>query len=388
MRRFLQRAAKRLLRTPTTEDLDRLRVSRDEHRTRAQQWRARSEALSGRLAELVEQRDARIGELRRELGQRRRSTPKQSVLRYPLHARAGRLPLLSHDVAAAQAREERLLAASPAYRAAIEAPEKRAERLALVEAEGLRWWVPGDDRMPDRLPRATRQGLPLRAILQTRELAIGGLMIDLGANIGRTSIPRVILGDVRAVYGAEPDPDNYACLVQNVVEHGLRGLVLPDQVAIGAARGEVLLRRSKYIGGHRVLQPGVDPPAGDTVRVPCWTLDDWTAHLGIERQAVTFIKADVQGSEVAVLRGAAAMLAQRQIVWLMEVDPALLAEFGTSAAELLGLLQQHFTHFIDIGARTPGERVQRTSVLGEALGRLGTDEAKTDLLLFTGTDQH
>ena len=31
-------------------------------------------------------------------------------------------------------------------------------------------------------------------------------MLDLGANVGRMSVPRVVLGDAMVAYCAEPDP--------------------------------------------------------------------------------------------------------------------------------------------------------------------------------------
>lgn len=386
MKSLISRVVSRLRHAPDPANEEKLRAAVAEQRQRALQWRAKAGAQSRRIEELngcIEEREARIRELRDELDRRRRSAPRPSVLRYPLHARRDRLPLLSHDREAARWREERLLAASPAYAAAVAAAAAPTPGLERTALEGLAWWVPTDSRMPQRMDRAARQGLPLRAILQTRELAIGGVMLDLGANIGRTSIPRVILGDVRAVYAAEPDPGNYACLVRNVVEHRLQGFVLPDQIAVGATRGEVHLRRSKYIGGHRVLQgPDAAAATGDVIPVAMWPVDAWIEHLGIEPGAVTFVKVDVQGSEVGVLRGAQSLLAQPQVVWLMEVDPSLLKSAGTSTNELLGLLQQHFTHFIDIGTTDPGDRVQTTATLGESLGYLGPDHGKTDLLLF------
>ena len=73
------------------------------------------------------------------------------------------------------------------------------------------------------------QDFPYRAIAQTREAGIGGVMIDIGANIGRMSIPRVVLGDATLAYCLEPDPLNYACLVRNIRDNGLAGLALADQ---------------------------------------------------------------------------------------------------------------------------------------------------------------
>src|SRR6185436_11482148 len=100
--------------------------------------------------------------------------------------------------------------------------------------DGLLWWlaVPRTEETAFAERMLTKERFPYRALTQTRELAIGGIMLDLGANIGRTSIPRAIAGDATAVYCAEPDPLNFACLFRNVVDNGLQGLVLPDNVAI------------------------------------------------------------------------------------------------------------------------------------------------------------
>jgi FkbM family methyltransferase len=240
----------------------------------------------------------------------------------------------------------------------------------------------GCPRLPERAARTERQGFPYRVLLQTREVAVGGVMLDLGGNIGRTSVVRALLGDVTAVYAAEPEPANYAALVQNVLTHGMRGLVLPDQVAIGAARGEVQLHRSRFMGGHRVLFGREYDEAHQVVRVPCWPVDAWMEHVGCDPRAVTFVKVDVQGSEIDLLRGATALLARRQAAWQLEIDPGLLAKAGRGVPELLALVRAHFTHFIDIGSPKPGPRLQPVDGLAEWLDYLGAAQVKTDLILL------
>ena len=127
-------------------------------------------------------------------------------------------------------RESAFAVRADAYREAINGSAGVPAGAANVVIAGLSWWIPkspdGDGGINRRLEGQRR--LPLAEILQTRELAVGRLMIDIGANIGTTSIPRVLLGDFNYVYAAEPDPGNYACLVRNVVDNGLRGLVLPE----------------------------------------------------------------------------------------------------------------------------------------------------------------
>jgi FkbM family methyltransferase len=208
-------------------------------------------------------------------------------------------------------------------------------------------------------------------------------MLDLGANIGRMAIPRVVLGDVTAAYCAEPDPLNFACLVRTVVDNGLQGLVLPDQTAIGDRNGTVSLLREGASGNFRVVTDSASAKE-NIVDVPCCTLDDWVERLGIDLDAVTFIKVDVEGFERRVVSGAARVLASRHIAWQMEIKPKGLRGAGDEPAGLYADLQRPFTHFIDLNRRAAGARIRAITELGDALAYIEPD-GKTDVLLFSAS---
>jgi FkbM family methyltransferase len=144
--------------------------------------------------------------------------------------------------------------------------------------------------------------LPLVEILRTREAISNGTMLDIGANIGLTSVTRAVMGDADVVYAAEPAPDNFACLVRAVIENGLRGIVLPDRVAISDHDGTATLRLSGSIGGHALL------PQSRGIDVPTMTLDTWVRRLGIDTLTVRYVKIDTQGHECHVLAGAPDLL--------------------------------------------------------------------------------
>ena len=349
----------------------------------AAHWRRKAERLTqqrARSRKRIEALKRTVEEARAKLLTERRLMLSVEVIEQLFPLRAHRPLFLPDERAAAGAREQRFIQTSANYQRVI-AEQAEPQSLQRLIVAGVPWWIPLDERLPERAARAVDQSFPFRALLQTREIAVGGVMLDLGANIGRTSIPRILLGDVRAVYAAEPDPANYAALTRNVVEHRVRGFVLPDNVAIGATRGEVRLRRSRFMGGHRVL--GEDAAAKEgAVVVPAWPVDEWLAHHGVDLDTVSFVKVDTQGSEVNVLRGATALLAREGVAWQIEVDPQLLTTFGTSAGELLDLIERHFTHAIDLGPLEPGPRVQPVHQLRQALAYVGTRVHKTDVLLF------
>ena len=318
----------------------------------------------------------------RRLRTARREAPSVDVLRQTFSRRnATRGARVGAQ--AFRGREERLLGVSTSYRSAVESlansPAPAARKL---ECEGLSWWVPGRAGKEQTTSREVeRQRFPFRGILQTRGVAIGGIMLDLGANVGRMSVPRVVLGDAVAAYCAEPDPVSYACLARNVIDNGLGGLVLPDQRAIGDRDGTVRFLRVGGHGNYRVVSEGT-VEGTDVIDVPCTTLDTWVERLQIELDAVAFIKVDVEGFERRVLAGASRVLQSSHIAWQMEIKPASLRATGDDSQDLYADLRRTFTHFIDLNRMATGHRVRPTDELSGAL-RYIEPRQKTDVLLFS-----
>jgi FkbM family methyltransferase len=310
-----------------------------------------------------------------------REVPSKDALRELLPLRARTVAARASAARAAEY-DARLQAISAPYREAIAALAQPRADLAATSLLGVTWWVP----VPSSLKAAARdrfiaeQRFPFRTLTQTREFAGGPIMLDIGANIGRMSIPRVILGDFARAYCAEPDPLNYAALVRNVAANGLCGLVLPDQAAIGAATGRARLEQGKYPGSQRLV--GADRPGETTIEVPCFTLDDWCRRLSIDPELVHYVKLDTQGWELYVLRGAMELLQHRHIAWQIEIAPDFLQAAGTPAQTLFEFCADQFTDFIDLDKTAVGPRVRRTHELAASLDYLIGRKAPTDVILF------
>jgi FkbM family methyltransferase len=362
---------------PTDRQLERLRREVAEFRRAAESWKKKA------------------GEQEQKASQKSRRVLSADVLQQILPLRAQTLAARA-AIPSRAAREAVLRAESPAYAAAAaRGPARWGEFVHPMRVDGLAWWMPVVKPGRPR-PEAwiEKQRFPYRILTQTRELSVGGIMLDLGGNIGLTSIPRVILGDVVAAYCAEPDPLNYACLVGNVVDNGLQGMVMPDWLAVGDRDGTVVLSRGRAAGSHHVLAGDapadgvrvgpIDPPLrdGERVEVPCLTVDSWIARLRIDPDAITFVKVDVQGFELRVLRGASVLLAKRHVAWQLEMAPRTLEEAGTSVGDVCAALQQHFTHFIDLNRAIDGARHRPIAALTGALDYLTGAESKTDVLVY------
>jgi FkbM family methyltransferase len=334
-------------------------------------------------AAAADRRKQELRTLRARLDRMHRVVLEKDVLRHvlPLRAEAARGRSAAAD---ARARERRFREGAAAYVDALDRPASATPQIRRMTVDGLQWSAPlmrpDDDAAVARY--LAQQDFPYRTITQTREVAVGGTMIDIGANVGRMSIPRVILGDVTAAYCAEPDPLNYACLVANVTDNHLTGLVMPDRVAIGSENGVARLERRSTAGGHTVIDAGAASDR-ETIEVPMLTLDRWTQQIGLEPAELAFVKLDAQGSEVHVLRGAERVLAHKHVAWQIEIDFPLLARRGFAPGDLFALLRGSFTHFTDLNRHATGPRVRAITDLPEALAYLAdVRHGGTDVLVY------
>lgn len=251
----------------------------------------------------------------------------------------------------------------------------------VTNISGLAMWVPDDPRSAGSLSARvlTAGWLPLDDIARVRRTVVGGTMLDIGANVGTTAIPRLALGDFSVVYAAEPHPANYECLVTNVVRNGLEGKLLPDRVAIASWNGVARLRETTQIGGHHLLLS--DRAAWGATDVPCVTLDSWVQRLGVSPQEITFVKSDVQGWDAHVLIGAPVLRAHRHIAWQLELAPRHMRRAGIDVRLLCALAEATFTHLqqLDKGA----ELARPITELGALLERIEAQGGYTNALFYT-----
>jgi len=157
------------------------------------------------------------------------------------------------------------------------------------------------------------------AIVRDRVLAQGGgTLIDVGGNIGLTSIP-VARARNTVCHVFEPDPRNHALLVRNAVANGVQSLVHAYNVAVMEHEGTFTLERSKdNMGDHRIrVAPATAGAYGEegrtVVRVPGRPLDACLADQPLAGPVV--LKVDTQGAEAQVFRGAAATLGRVDFVF-------------------------------------------------------------------------
>lgn len=147
-----------------------------------------------------------------------------------------------------------------------------------------------------------------------RPLAADGHVVVCGGHLGAIALPLALTA--RSLIVCEPQPFLFGLLVANLVEWG----VWPRCHALNAALGDgtpihfpaMDYRRPNNFGGIGA-QPDAEP------NTPTVRLDDL-----LDGQPVTLLHADVEGMELAVLRGAEQLItAQRPALYLEADRPAV-----------------------------------------------------------------
>lgn len=271
--------------------------------------------------------------------------------------------------AAAAAEAARLAAQSSEYGQAVARWRlgERPSALHRVTIADLQWSAPADlARGVPAESRTVDTWLPFDELAAIRQFTVGGVMLDIGAGIGATSVPRVLLGDVIRAYAAEPDGRSYLCLIGNTLDNHLEGRVLPDRIAIAGSPGRIRVSRSD----------------GDEMEeLPTITPDAWIERLGISPEDIRFVRIALRTWNVNVLRGAPRLVKRRHIVWQIEIEAPLLHAAGEELNELSASIGAHFRHVKALGRRWP-EQWQPASDTRHILNELANERRPANLLLF------
>jgi FkbM family methyltransferase len=174
-----------------------------------------------------------------------------------------------------------------------------------------------------------------KAVLEHLPLLLkdGSLIVDVGASLGqytRAMCRAVRNSDLRAI---EADPTRVEQLERNCQEwaQGSTNKIAVLHMALADHAGDVsfFVTNSDVSGG---LTPHETPRPfeWEEITVPSSTLDEL-----FPKRAPDFIKVDVEGAELAVLRGAKRILAQGETIFLIELHDWPSGSHGTDEVRRL-----------------------------------------------------
>lgn len=180
-----------------------------------------------------------------------------------------------------------------------------------------------------------------------------GTVLDVGANIGVTSIGLLSHRFFQKAIAIEPDPFNYSLLERNVRQNNMADSILCLPCALSDETGTVPLELSELnFGDHRIRAkhqsraPQLNRESERRViQVPCRRLDDLAGELppnALEELALVWV--DVQGHEYNVFRGGRRLLSKGLPV-VCEISPYLIKRSGTTFKEFAEIAAELWSHY-------------------------------------------
>jgi FkbM family methyltransferase len=215
---------------------------------------------------------------------------------------------------------------------------------------------------------------PNEFVFLDRVLAPGMVFVDAGANDGLFSLFAARrVGPTGQVWAFEPSQREFGRLTCNVEGNGL-GNVRAFPVALSDRNGAAVLRvaEDEHAGQNTLGEFAYDTGLLRQDRVPLCRLDDLAA--GEELRRLDVMKIDVEGAELAVLRGAEELIRKFKPVLLLEANDAALRHQGGSNEVLADYLRScGYTVYAfrpATGKPVPAERGEFSDNLVAAPGKL------------------
>jgi FkbM family methyltransferase len=208
----------------------------------------------------------------------------------------------------------------------------------------------------------------------------GGVFVDVGANVGTTTLYAMRTGDFSHAVCLEPSPDNLKVLRLNVLANGLGDEVTVIAAACSSQEGTADLWVSSVSqGDHRLAHKGAAPDTHQSsLGIKTVSLDGALQSSDVKVSDVSMVWVDTQGHEPEVLSGASNAI-DAGVPFCIEFWPTQYSDAGT-LDHMIELVEDRFTNFLDLGATNLGVRpIAEVLPLAD---RLLQGSRQTDILLF------
>lgn len=170
----------------------------------------------------------------------------------------------------------------------------------------------------------------------------GDYVIDAGAAIGYyTLILARAVGPEGKVFAFEPKKDRFDLLKQNVKLNGYDNVILENKAILTSTDKPIFFSSKTLRGGLKFIKNEVKPDEFQTVSdVQSIDLDTYFEKINPEKP-ISFMKIDVDGPELLVLKSASNILKNTDLKILMEWDIDSAKQSACDPADIIKILKNN-----------------------------------------------
>ncbi len=205
---------------------------------------------------------------------------------------------------------------------------RHADRLLYYETPAGNYYLP-EGHGNDAIVYAMSRGdvfEPEVVEMAKRHIRSGTAVLDVGANLGQMSVIfSKLAGERGLVYAFEADDFLFEILKKNIDANGCKNAVPVFGAVWSENSRELIFPRPDFIKSHTYGSYGISPDAAFGRKVNSVTIDS----LRIETP-ISFMKIDVQGSDLHAMRGAVQTIKKHQMPILFEFEEEFRGEFKTT----------------------------------------------------------
>lgn len=233
--------------------------------------------------------------------------------------------------------------------------------LDLVEVQGHKMYIDDFDCM-----NLSKKGVhePIETDFVKKNVTEGSIVLDIGANIGYyTLLLAKLVGEKGKVYSFEPEPYNFNLLKKNVETNGYENIIL-ENAAVSNTGGKSKLFLSKGRSTHSLFT--FKNKTENSIDVNLIKLDEYFNNNPLSNK-ISFVKLDVEGSELAAIQGMKSILEKnKQILLMIEFNARSLREAEVIPVDLINFLKKYqFKISYKNNKTNKIEKVENTDILLE-----------------------
>ena len=157
------------------------------------------------------------------------------------------------------------------------------------------------------------------------------ICIDIGGNIGMITLPLSFLAKNGYVYSFEPESSNYENLQLSLKENNIKNV---DVFCCGISdkrEMRMLTYENDKLACNHITDTDYLAPVGNIKESLFITIDEFIVERSLKK--VNFIKIDVEGAEVKILRSIKDTLVEFRPILIVEIAPSLLKTFFDDTPE-------------------------------------------------------